>query len=106
MAAPVPRPPQPTRPILIVSLPNEWAARATFTWLAAIEAPATSSDELRMKSRREVPCGREVFFELIQFDSKRIAVGRRQHPRKGNKDIRRPDPERPGEMCVNRPSAS
>ena len=55
VAAPVPRPPQPTRPILIVSLPKAWAPRATCTWLAAIAPPATRSELFRRNVRRDVP---------------------------------------------------
>src|SRR5947207_13425950 len=54
VAAPEPRPPQPTRPSLIVSLPKACAPRATCTWLAAIAEPATSSEELRKNVRREL----------------------------------------------------
>src|SRR5688572_25640653 len=42
-------------PTLIVSLPKAFAPRAIRTWLAAIAPPATSSELLRRKSRREVP---------------------------------------------------
>ena len=58
-AASDPRPPQPTRPILISSLPKEWAARAMLSAPAAIAPPATNSEELRIKSRRVVPLGEE-----------------------------------------------
>src|SRR5690349_18059170 len=49
-----PRPPQPTRPSLIVSLPKACAPRATCTWLAAMAEPAMTSEELRRNVRREV----------------------------------------------------
>src|SRR5437764_7111804 len=45
-AAPVPRPPQPTRPTLIVSLPAAWA-------LVSRPRPAAAAVELFKKSRRE-----------------------------------------------------
>src|SRR6185436_8411392 len=81
LAASLPRPPQPTRAILISSLPNGWAARAILSEPAAIAPPATSKEELRMKSRRVVPLGEELAdivgserFELL-VEMIRIAEG-------------------------------
>jgi hypothetical protein len=51
--APVPRPPQPIKPILISSLPKACAARATFR-PPPTAPPATNKDEALIKSRREV----------------------------------------------------
>ena len=53
IAAPLPRPPQPIRPILIVSLPNACAPRATLR-PPETAPPATRMDELLMNSRRDV----------------------------------------------------
>ena len=58
-AAPVPRPPQPTRPILIVLLPAAWT-RGTVKPVetaVAVAAPTTAAVEPLMKSRREPDAG-------------------------------------------------
>src|SRR4051794_2468042 len=52
-AAPVPRPPQPTRPTLITSLPAAWTEGAEARWVTA--APAATTAEDFRKSRREAP---------------------------------------------------
>ena len=50
--APVPRPPAPIRATLITSLPAAWALRGIFKPPANV-APATASDDVFKKSRRE-----------------------------------------------------
>src|SRR5258706_10995918 len=78
-AASLPRPPQPIIPILISSLPNEWAARAILSDVAAMAPPATSREDLRMKSRREVPLGEDgmdMVCSEVSYASRRGIWGR------------------------------
>ena len=54
-AAPVPRPPQPTRPTLIVLLPAAWTSGTVkpVETAVAVAPPITAAVEPFMKSRRE-----------------------------------------------------
>src|SRR5437588_1562444 len=82
-AAPLPRPPEPTRPTLRVSPPAAWTAGATLS--TAAEAPIAA--EVLRKSRRE---------ELRRLKGNSCEGGRKREAPLGRKPLP-PPPPRSGE---------